>query len=154
MANKRDRQATIRSIIDARAIENQEELRKQLRQRGWDVTQSTLSRDLREMRVSRIPHQGGSSRYALTGDDTDARPPLTTLLPPLYTAIDGVGELIVLHTLPGGAQPIGVALDAEEWPEVMGTIAGDDTVLIVCRSSAAMEKVIKRLKAVAGSSAV
>jgi transcriptional regulator of arginine metabolism len=150
MANKRERQATIRSIIDSRPIENQEELRKQLRQRGWDVTQSTLSRDLREMRVSRIPFQGGSSRYAITSEDTDARPPLQALLPPLYTAIDGVGELIVLHTLPGGAQPIGVALDAEEWPEVMGTIAGDDTVLIICRSSAAMEKVIKRLKSVAG----
>jgi transcriptional regulator of arginine metabolism len=150
MANKRERQATIRSIIDSRPIENQEELRKQLRQRGWDVTQSTLSRDLREMRVSRIPYQGGSSRYAITSEDTDARPPLQALLPPLYTAIDGVGELIVLHTLPGGAQPIGVALDAEEWPEVMGTIAGDDTVLIICRSTTAMEKVIKRLKSVAG----
>ena len=150
MTNKRDRQATIRGIIDSRPIENQEELRKQLRQRGWDVTQSTLSRDLREMRVSRIPFQGGSSRYAITTDDVEARPPLGALLPPLYTAIDGVGELIVLHTLPGGAQPIGVALDAEEWPEVMGTIAGDDTVLIVCRSSSAMEKVIKRLKSMAG----
>ena len=110
--------------------------------------------DLREMRVSRIPFQGGSSRYAITTEETDARPPLDALLPPLFTAIDGVGELIVLHTLPGGAQPIGVALDAEEWPEVMGTIAGDDTVLIVCRSSGAMEKVIKRLKAVAGPTAV
>jgi len=154
MANKRQRQATIRGIIDSRPIENQEELRKQLRQRGWDVTQSTLSRDLREMRVSRIPFQGGSSRYAITSEDVDARPPLETLLPPLYTAIDGVGELVVLHTLPGGAQPIGVALDAEEWPEVMGTIAGDDTVLIVCRSSTAMEKVIKRLKTVAGPPSV
>ena len=150
MVNKRERQATIRAIIDSRPIENQEELRKQLRQRGWDVTQSTLSRDLREMRVSRIPFQGGGSRYSITSEDSDARPPLQTLLPPLYTAIDGVGELIVLHTLPGGAQPIGVALDAEEWPEVMGTIAGDDTVLIICRSNAAMEKVIKRLKSVAG----
>ncbi|MEP7065019.1 MAG: arginine repressor [Gemmatimonadota bacterium] len=150
MANKRERQAAIRVIIDSRPIENQEELRKQLRQRGWDVTQSTLSRDLREMRVSRIPYQGGSSRYAITSDNTETRPPLQVLLPPLYTAIDGVGELIVLHTMPGGAQPIGVALDAEEWPEVMGTIAGDDTVLIICRSIAAMEKVIKRLKSVAG----
>jgi transcriptional regulator of arginine metabolism len=154
MANKRQRQATIRGIIDSRPIENQEELRKQLRQRGWDVTQSTLSRDLREMRVSRIPFQGGGSRYAITTEDSDARPPLEALLPPLYTAIDGVGELVVLHTLPGGAQPIGVALDAEEWPEVMGTIAGDDTVLIVCRSSSAMEKVIKRLKTVAGPPSV
>lgn len=154
MANKRERQATIRSIIDARPIEGQEELRKELRKRGWDVTQSTLSRDLREMRVSRIPGPSGGSRYSMMADDTDARPPLQALLPPLYTAIDGVGELIVLHTLPGGAQPIGVALDAEEWPEVMGTIAGDDTVLIICRSSAAMEKIIKRLKSVAGPTPV
>src|SRR6478735_1752968 len=88
MTNKRDRQATIRGIIDSRPIENQEELRKQLRQRGWDVTQSTLSRDLREMRVSRIPFQGGGSRYAITTeDDADGRPPLQALLPPLYTAI-------------------------------------------------------------------
>ncbi len=154
MANKRERQATIRSIIDARPIQGQEELRKQLRQRGWDVTQSTLSRDLREMRVSRIPAASGGTRYSITSDDADARPPLQALLPPLYTAIDGVGELVVLHTLPGGAQPIGVALDAEEWPEIMGTIAGDDTVLIICRSGSAMEKVIKRLKSVAGPTSV
>ena len=62
--------------------------------------------------------------------------------------------MIVLHTLPGGAQPIGVALDAEEWPEVMGTIAGDDTVLIICRSNSAMEKVIRRLKSLTGPAAV
>jgi len=65
MANKRERQATIRAIIDARPIEGQEELRKQLRQRGWDVTQSTLSRDLREMRVSRIPGPGPCWRCSL-----------------------------------------------------------------------------------------
>jgi transcriptional regulator of arginine metabolism len=155
MANKRERQGTIRSIIDSRPVESQEELRKLLRQRGWDVTQSTLSRDLREMRVSRIPFAGGGSRYAITSsEDADGRPPLQVLLPPLYTAIDGVGEMIVLHTLPGGAQPIGVALDNEEWPEVMGTIAGDDTVLIICRSNSAMEKVIRRLKSLTGPPAV
>jgi transcriptional regulator of arginine metabolism len=91
-------------------------------------------------------------RYAATGPSPDERPPLEALLPHLYTAIDGVGELVVLHTLPGGAQPVGVALDAEEWPEVIGTIAGDDTILLVCRSSAAREKVTRRLTAIAGSS--
>jgi len=150
MANKRERQATIRSIIDAHPIEGQEELRKQLRQRGWDVTQSTLSRDLREMRVSRIPGPGGGSRYSITSDDSDARPPLQALLPPLYTAIDGVGEMIVLHTLPGGAQPIGVALDAEEWPEVMGTIAGDDTILIVCPDKDDARKLAGRIEEMLG----
>jgi len=149
MANKRTRQATIRELIDARPVESQEELRKLLRQRGWDVTQSTLSRDLREMRVARLPAPGGGMRYAAGGPSPDERPPLETLLPPLYTQIDGVGELVVLHTLPGGAQPIAVALDAEEWPDVLGTVAGDDVVLIVCRSGTARERVTRRLRALA-----
>jgi transcriptional regulator of arginine metabolism len=153
MANKRERQATIRELIASRPVESQEELRKLLLQRGWDVTQSTLSRDLREMGVARVPTPDGTVRYAVAGTATeDGTPPLDALLPHLYTEIDGVGELIVLHTLPGGAQPIGVALDAEEWPEVLGTIAGDDTILVVCRSSAAREKVMRRLKSLAGSS--
>ncbi len=152
MANKRERQATIRELIASRPVESQEELRKLLLQRGWDVTQSTLSRDLREMGVARVPTPDGAVRYAVAGTATeDGTPPLDALLPHLYTEIDGVGELIVLHTLPGGAQPIGVALDAEEWPEVLGTIAGDDTILVVCRSSTAREKVMRRLKSLAGS---
>jgi transcriptional regulator of arginine metabolism len=59
--------------------------------------------------------------------------------------------MIVLHTLPGGAQPIGVAIDAEEWPEIVGTIAGDDTLLLICRSASAREKVMRRLKSLAES---
>ena len=55
----------------------------------------------------------------------------------------------MLHTLPGGAQPIGVAIDAEEWPEVIGTIAGDDTILLICRSGAARERVTRRLRTIA-----
>jgi transcriptional regulator of arginine metabolism len=151
MANKRERQAAIQELIESRSVESQEELRLLLRQRGWDVTQSTLSRDLREMRVGRVPSADGVARYTLPerGSLEDSRPPIDALLPHLYTAIDGVGELVVLHTLPGGAQPIGVALDAEEWPEILGTIAGDDTVLIVCRSSQARGKVTRRLKALA-----
>lgn len=146
MATKRDRQATIRELIEERAVESQEDLRKLLRQRGWDVTQSTLSRDLREMRVARIPAPDGSARYAVTTQSEDTRPPLDALLPHLYTHIDGVGEFIVLHTLPGGAQPIGVVLDWEEWPEIIGTIAGDDTVLVVTRGPREREAVAERLR--------
>ncbi|HEU4642728.1 MAG TPA: arginine repressor [Gemmatimonadaceae bacterium] len=152
MANKRERQATIRELIESRPVESQEELRRLLLQRGWDVTQSTLSRDLREMRVARMPTPDGSVRYAVAdGAQEDGRLPLEALLPHLYTDIDGVGEMIVLHTLPGGAQPIGVALDAEEWPEILGTIAGDDTVLVICRSGSAREKVTRRLRTIAGA---
>jgi len=150
MANKRDRQATIRELIEGRAVESQEELRKLLLHRGWDVTQSTLSRDLRELRIARVPMPDGGARYAAAaGSSEDGSPPLDALLPHFFTQIDGVGELIVLHTLPSGAQPIGEALDAEEWSEVLGTIAGDDTILIVCRSAAAREKVMRRLKSLA-----
>ena len=150
MANKHERQATIRELIASRPVESQEELRKLLLKRGWDVTQSTLSRDLREMRLARVPTPGGGARYTITDAPVDeGRPPLAALLPPLFTAIDGVGELIVLHTLPGGAQPIGVAIDAEEWPEVLGTIAGDDTILLICRSSAARERLTRRLRTIA-----
>jgi transcriptional regulator of arginine metabolism len=152
MANKRERQATIRELIESRTVESQEELRKLLLQRGWDVTQSTLSRDLREMRVARVPTPDGAVRYAVTvATEGDGRPPLEALLPHLFTQIDGVSELIVLHTLPGGAQPIAVALDAEEWSDILGTVAGDDTILLVCRSAAARDRVQRRLRSIAGA---
>ncbi len=116
-----------------------------------DVTQSTLSRDLREMRVARVPDTAGP-RYSITGSsDESGHPALETLLPPLFDRVDGVGELVVLRTVPGGAQSIAVALDGEDWPDVLGTIAGDDTILIVCRSSGARERMVRRLAAIAGS---
>jgi transcriptional regulator of arginine metabolism len=150
--NKRERQATIRELIVARPVSSQEELRRLLLQRGWDVTQSTLSRDLREMRVARVPDADGA-RYSVTdasGEET-ARPGLEALLPSLFSRVDGVGELAVLRTIPGGAQSVAVILDSENWPDVLGTIAGDDTILIVCRSSVARERLVRRLAAIAGA---
>ncbi len=146
MANKRERQTTIAELIESRQVASQEELRKLLLHRGWDVTQSTLSRDLREMRVARVPEADGS-RYTLPDSAVDdTSPGLELLLPALFTDVNGVGEMVVLHTLPGGAQPIAAALDAEEWTDVIGTLAGDDTVLIICRSAAARERLTRRLR--------
>jgi transcriptional regulator of arginine metabolism len=151
MANKRERQNTIREIIASRAVGSQEELRRLLLQRGWDVTQSTLSRDLREMRLARVPSPDGTARYAeADGGATEDRPPLEALLGALFTDVDGVGELVVLHTSPGGAQPIAAAIDAESWSDVLGTLSGDDTILIICRSPAARERVIRVLRGMAG----
>jgi transcriptional regulator of arginine metabolism len=150
MANKTERQNTIHELINARAVGSQEELRKLLRQRGWDVTQSTLSRDLREMRLARVPTADGS-RYTVTDGEPDTgRAALDAMLPQLFDRIDGVGELLVLHTVPGGAQTIAYALDAEGWPDLLGTIAGDDTILLICRSAAAREKLSRRIKTLAG----
>ena len=150
MANKRERHDTILEIISNRVVSSQEDLRKLLLQRGWDVTQATLSRDLRELRLARVPTPEGA-RYAITdGSIEESRAALETLLPQLFLRVDGASEILVLRTVPGGAQPIAAALDGEAWSDVLGTVGGDDTILIVCRSIAARERVLRRIKNLAG----
>ena len=150
MANKRERHDTILEIINARVVSSQEDLRKMLLQRGWDVTQATLSRDLRELRLARVPTPEGA-RYAITdGTIEESRAALDTLLPQLFLRIEGVSEMLVLRTVPGGVQPIAAALDGEAWSDILGTVGGDDTILIICRSVAARERVMRRLRGLAG----
>jgi len=150
VANKRERHDTILEIINARVVSSQEDLRKLLLQRGWDVTQATLSRDLRELRLARVPTPEGA-RYAITdGSIEESRAALDTLLPQLFLRIDGVSEMLVLRTVPGGAQPIAAALDGEAWSDILGTVGGDDTILIICRSVAARERIMRRLRGLAG----
>lgn len=150
MANKRERQNAILETIETHAVVSQEDLRKLLLRRGWDVTQATLSRDLRELRIARVPTSEGA-RYAVTdGNIEEARVALDTLLPQLFMRIDGVSEMAVLRTVPGGAQPIASALDGEGWPEILGTVGGDDTILIICRSVQARERTVRKIKALAG----
>lgn len=150
MANKRERQSAILEIVDSRIVSSQEDLRKLLLHRGWDVTQATLSRDLRELRLARIPTPEGARYAVIDGTIEESRVALETLLPQLFLRIDGVSDMIVLRTVPGGAQPIAAALDGEGWPDVLGTIGGDDTILIVCRSGVARDRVLRRLKSLAG----
>jgi transcriptional regulator of arginine metabolism len=82
---------------------------------------------------------------------TDPTPTLSRLLPALYLGADGVDNLLVVKTLIGGAQPVAVAIDWEEWPEVVGTIAGDDTILLILRSPDQLEIVTQRLEELAGA---
>lgn len=147
---KRERQNAILELIGTREIGSQEELRRLLHKKGWDVTQSTLSRDLRDLRVARIPTSNGL-RYVAgeTASDDGSRAPLAAILPQLFLKLDGVGHLIVLRTVIGGAQPIASALDAEASPDILGTIAGDDTILMICRSEQARERVTRRLSQLA-----
>ncbi len=150
MADKSDRHHVIREIVTARAVASQEELRRQLLRRGWDVTQSTLSRDLRELRLARIPDDAGQVRYAFPEQGAaadDSLRQLEAMLPQLLTSVEGVQVLAVARTMKSGAQPVAEALDQLEWPDVAGTIAGDDTVLIICRSVPGRERVVRRLKA-------
>ena len=149
-ASKADRQNAILELISTREIGSQEDLRQLLLKRGWDVAQSTLSRDLRDMRVARVP-TGQGARYVISdaGPDDGSRAPLATILPQLFLRLDGVAHLIVLKTVIGAAQTIASAIDTEADPDILGTIAGDDTVLMICRGEAARDRVAKRLNTLA-----
>jgi transcriptional regulator of arginine metabolism len=147
--DKRTRQTAILELIGRHQVASQDELRKLLLGRGWDVAQATLSRDLREMGVVRASGEAGA-RYMLPEMVAEeAKPSLDDLLPQWFSRIDGVRELLVLHTLPSGAQPIAEALDSQAWPDVLGTVAGENTVLIICRSPQARESISSRLVAIA-----
>lgn len=151
MTKKRERQAAILDLVERHTVGSQEDLRRLLLAKGMDVTQATLSRDLRDLGVARVPMEDGG-RYVLPGSlvTDDDNPLLGNLLPQLFSRIDGVGELIVLHTVRSGAQPIAEAIDQEEFEEVLGTIAGDDTILIVTRSAQARLALTARLLELAG----
>jgi transcriptional regulator of arginine metabolism len=145
MSKKHERQNAVRQLIAGRQISSQEELKQLLLAKGWSVTQATLSRDLRDLGVVRAA-SGAGAKYLLPEMVVDdSKPSLNSLLPQLFSRIDGVGELIVLHTLPSGAQPISEAVDSQGWPEIIGTIAGENTILIVCRSAEARRVLTERL---------
>jgi transcriptional regulator of arginine metabolism len=150
MANKRERQTAILETINTQPVTSQEDLRKHLLRRGWDVTQATLSRDLRELRIARVPSADGASYAVTDGSIEESRAALDNLLPQLFSRIDGVSELAVLRTIPGGAQPIASALDLEGWTDILGTVGGDDTILIICRSVQARERTMRRIRTLAG----
>ena len=145
MARKAERQAAILELVGRTAFRSQEELRKLLAARGIEVTQATLSRDIRDLALIRVPTDEGQRYAPQDAVAEEAKPSLEALLPQLFSRVDGVGELVVLHTLASGAQPISEAIDAEGWPEVLGTIAGENTILIVCRSEQARQAVAVRV---------
>jgi transcriptional regulator of arginine metabolism len=149
--SKRDRHSAILEAIEERPIGSQEELRLLLKERGWNVTQSTLSRDLRELRLARIPTPDGARYASPEALAEDPRTAIEEVLPQFFASIDGVSELLVLRTIPGGAQPIAEAIDAQGWTDVLGTIGGENTILIVCRSTAARERLQQRIEKLAGS---
>ena len=146
---KKERHAAIVDLVRSRTVASQEELRALLKAQGWEVTQSTLSRDLRELRLARLPTAEGA-RYAFPDAlSEDHRAALEDLLPQFFASCDGVAELLVLKTIPGGAQPIAEAIDAEGFSDVVGTIGGENTILVICRSATARERLERRVQRLA-----
>jgi len=149
---KQKRHDAILRLIRRHRVGSQEKLRALLAGKGIEVTQATLSRDLRELRIVKVPSADGHPHYSLPGERENT-PPLEALLPTLFLSAEGAGNLLVVRTMTGGAQAVGLAIDWEEWPEVLGTIAGDDTVLLILRKAAHTREVRKRLEGLAGPSA-
>ena len=145
---KRDRQEAILQIVRSDRVSSQMELRKLLAARGMEVTQATLSRDLRDLRIVKVPRAKGGGCYTLPSDWEHA-PSVEGLLPSLFVSAEGTGNLLVLRTLTGGAQAVALGIDGEAWPEVLGTIAGDDTILLILRKPEELETVRARIRGIA-----
>jgi len=146
MADRTRRHAAILRIVRHGAVHSQNQLRDILADEGFEVGQGTLSRDLREIGVIKTAGPDGSPVYAVPVDVTDPVPAFHRLMPALFLSAEGVDHFLVVHTLTGGAQPLAVALDREEWDEVLGTIAGDDTILVILRSPKHLATVRARLE--------
>jgi transcriptional regulator of arginine metabolism len=143
-AHKTFRQGQILKVVAGAAVANQDELRRHLVHLGLRVTQATLSRDLRELKL--VKSAKGYQLPAAT-DEAAALPPLARALREFLLDLRPAQNLLVLKTPPGGAQPLAAAVDAERWKEVAGTLAGDDTVLVVATSPAARAAIQKRMEA-------
>lgn len=140
------RQFKIREIITSSEIETQEELVEALRASGMQVTQATVSRDIKELMLIKIPVADGRSIYSMPIEQRQN--PIHKLKRAMldnFTHIDYTDNLVVLKCLPGTANAIGALIDSMEWSEVMGTICGDDTILIICRTKEQSAQIVERL---------
>jgi transcriptional regulator of arginine metabolism len=131
------RQAVILEIIEREAVASQEQLRDRLRAQGIEATQATLSRDVRDLGLIKRPVDGAYRRGAPEREaQVDPAERLRTAVDDYLQRHEVVEQLIVLRTETGQAQPLAVAIDRAGVKEIVGTIAGDDTILVICRSAA------------------
>ena len=147
MGVKARRQALILSIIKEKPIATQEDLNEALRAEGIEVTQATLSRDIKELGLTKIPTPDGRYRYALPHDRplADVIRRAERMFEDAVIGVDYTDNLVVVKTLSGAANGVADALDDLEWQEVVGILAGDDTILIVVRRREQTEAVVERL---------
>jgi len=141
---KPGRQRAILEIVGSGPVASQEELQRALAKLGFKVGQATLSRDIRELGLVK-----SGEGYALPGSEVGARqvlPPVSRLAREFVLDVRQAQNLIVVKTAVGSAQPVAAALDGEQWPEVIGTIAGDDAILIVTPDGRAARKLEHRIR--------
>ena len=141
--SKLSRHAAIRDLVESQEIYSQDEMRRKLYRQGHRVTQATLSRDINELRLVKT-----AEGYKLSQEETEDAflPSVERLIREfVYDAVTAQ-NLVVIKTSAGSAQPVSAAIDAEEWDEVVGTIGGDDTILVIAASRAKAEKLAARIR--------
>jgi transcriptional regulator of arginine metabolism len=143
--NKGQRHIKIRDIITNNDIETQDDLVDSLKEAGFNVTQATVSRDIKELHLVKVPLMDGRYKYSLPADQRfNPLQKLKRSLMDAFVKIDSAGHLLVMKTLPGNAMAIGALIDHLDWEEILGTICGDDTCLIICRTPEETEVITNR----------
>ena len=145
---KMTRHAKIKEIIDNHKIETQEDLASALRNEGIDVTHATVLRDLKELMLVKVPDANGHYHYAYPKEHGMLLT-VERLERTFHDSIVNVrtsDSMVVIHSLPGTAQSVAFAIDYMKWPEVLGTIAGDDTVFVAMENKEGVLSLLKRLK--------
>ena len=146
---KAKRQSVIREIVEQQSIQTQEELAEALRARGMLVTQATVSRDIKEMHLLKVLADDGSYRYAtMEKGEQGTSDRLIRMLSDSVLEMNSANNLIVIRTLPGSAHVAGEAVDSLKWPEILGTIAGDNTILVIVRTNDEVDAVIRRFRGI------
>ena len=146
MSSKSDRQKALLDVIAKHAVATQSEIKELLKARGIEADQATLSRDIKELGLVKTSEDGTHYRYSpLEAVSPSVHMKASAILARLVRKVDCSGNLLVVKTDPGEASPVGLALDRMGWPEVVGTVAGDDTLLVVAREGTPARKLAKRI---------
>src|ERR1700693_952639 len=146
---KQDRHSAIRELVAGAPIGSQDELRRRLVKRGFEVTQATLSRDIHELHLYKGPNDYAVHNSVALHEEDDM-PGTPAILRSVGLRVKQAMNQLVLISTSGSAQPVALAIDGEDWPEVVGTIAGDDTVLIICPDLKRATHLRDRLEAMIG----
>ncbi len=145
---KSSRQVAILEIINNQTVETQEELAEELGKRGFRVTQATVSRDIKEMKLIKVQAPGGSYRYALADNaDSSINDRLIRMFSDTVLSMTSAYNQIILKTISASANIAAEAIDSMRWPEILGTIAGDNTILLIVRTIEEVPEVQERLSA-------
>ena len=150
-SNKRQRQALILEIVRQKPVSSQFEIVDALAERGVATNQATVSRDLKDLGMVRAPDRDGRARYVAPAENAGRTwEDVSELLSDHVSDVDWNPLLVVLKTDSGAAHMVGAAVDALREPDIVGTVAGDDTLLVVPRSEAARERLVARFLQVVG----